>query len=103
MLGSTGSIGTQTLDIVAEFPDRFRVVALSAGNNLALLVEQIQRHAPEAVALADPSRLGELQERLTALEPSQRPPVAVVIPAFLSKISTLNSLMRVSRSWSALA
>jgi 1-deoxy-D-xylulose-5-phosphate reductoisomerase len=74
VLGSTGSIGTQTLDIVAEFPDRFRVVALSAGNNLALLVEQIQRHAPEAVALADPSRLGELQERLAALEPSQRPP-----------------------------
>ena len=74
MLGSTGSIGTQTLDIVAEFPDRFRVVALSAGNNLALLVEQIQRHAPEAVALADSNRLGELRERLAALEPSQRPP-----------------------------
>ena len=74
MLGSTGSIGTQTLEIVEEFPDRFRVVALSAGNNLELLVEQIRRHAPEAVALADPSRLGELQERLAALEPSQRPP-----------------------------
>jgi len=74
VLGSTGSIGTQTLDIVAEFPDRFRVVALSAGNNLALLVEQIQRHAPEAVALADSNRLGELRERLAALEPSQRPP-----------------------------
>ena len=74
VLGSTGSIGTQTLDIVAEFPDRFRVVALSAGNNLALLVDQIRRHAPEAVALADPTRLGELQERLAALEPSQRPP-----------------------------
>jgi len=74
VLGSTGSIGTQTLEIVEEFPDRFRVVALSAGNNLELLVEQIRRHAPEAVALADPSRLGELQERLAALEPSQRPP-----------------------------
>jgi 1-deoxy-D-xylulose-5-phosphate reductoisomerase len=74
VLGSTGSIGTQTLEIVEEFPDRFRVVALSAGNNLALLVEQIRRHAPEAVALADPSRLGELQERLAALEPNQRPP-----------------------------
>jgi len=74
VLGSTGSIGTQTLDIVEEFPDRFRVVALSAGNNLELLVKQIRRHAPEAVALADPSRLGELQERLAALEPSQRPP-----------------------------
>lgn len=74
VLGSTGSIGTQTLEIVEEFPDRFRVVALSAGNNLELLVEQIRRHAPEAVAIADPSRLGELQERLAALEPSQRPP-----------------------------
>jgi len=73
VLGSTGSIGTQTLDIVEEFPDRFRVVALSAGNNLALLVEQIRRHAPEAVALADATRLGELEERLAALEPSQRP------------------------------
>ena len=74
VLGSTGSIGTQTLEIVEAFPDRFRVVALSAGNNLALLVDQIRRHAPEAVALADPTRLGELQERLAALEPSQRPP-----------------------------
>ena len=74
VLGSTGSIGTQTLEIVEAFPDRFRVVALSAGNNLALLVDQIRRHAPEAVALADPTRLGELEERLAALEPSQRPP-----------------------------
>ena len=35
VLGSTGSIGTQTLEIVEEFPDRFRVVALTAGRNLA--------------------------------------------------------------------
>ena len=39
VLGSTGSIGTQTLEIVEEFPDRFRVVALTAGNNLELLAE----------------------------------------------------------------
>ena len=44
VLGSTGSIGTQTLQIVDDFPDQFRVVALTAGRNLALLVEQIQRH-----------------------------------------------------------
>ena len=37
VLGSTGSIGTQTLEIVEEFPERFRVVALTAGRNLALL------------------------------------------------------------------
>ena len=44
VLGSTGSIGTQTLELAEEFPDRFRVVALTAGNNLDLLIEQIRRH-----------------------------------------------------------
>ena len=43
ILGSTGSIGTQTLEIVEEFPDRFRVVALTAGNNLDLLISQTAR------------------------------------------------------------
>ncbi|MFZ9319148.1 MAG: 1-deoxy-D-xylulose-5-phosphate reductoisomerase, partial [Vulcanococcus sp.] len=73
VLGSTGSIGTQTLEIVEEFPDRFRVVALTAGNNLDLLISQIQRHAPEVVALADEAKLPELRERLNHLEPSARP------------------------------
>ena len=73
VLGSTGSIGTQTLELAEEFPDRFRVVALTAGNNLDLLVEQILRHVPEAVALADAERIPELRERLNALEPSARP------------------------------
>ena len=67
VLGSTGSIGTQTLEIVEEFPERFRVVALTAGRNLALLCKQVQRHQPEVVALADPALLSELRERLQAL------------------------------------
>ena len=41
VLGSTGSIGTQTLQIAEEFPEQFRVVALTAGRNLDLLVQQI--------------------------------------------------------------
>ena len=73
VLGSTGSIGTQTLEIVQEFPDQFRVVALTAGRNLPLLVEQIQRHSPEVVALADESLLGELEERLASLPADLRP------------------------------
>lgn len=48
LLGSTGSIGTQTLDIVAENPDRFEIVAMSAGSNIELLAEQVN--------LRDPSR-----------------------------------------------
>ncbi|MDE5928511.1 MAG: 4Fe-4S binding protein [Duncaniella sp.] len=39
VLGSTGSIGTQTLDIISQFPDRFRAVVLAAGRNVELLIE----------------------------------------------------------------
>ena len=73
VLGSTGSIGTQTLEIVEDFPDQFRVVALSAGRNLSLLVTQIQRHRPDVVALADPALLAELKDRLMALPTDSRP------------------------------
>ncbi|MFM7313371.1 MAG: 1-deoxy-D-xylulose-5-phosphate reductoisomerase [Cyanobium sp.] len=73
VLGSTGSIGTQTLEIAEEFPQRFRVVGLTAGNNLDLLIEQILRHSPEVVALADAERVAELRQRLATLEPAQQP------------------------------
>ena len=73
VLGSTGSIGTQTLEIVEDFPDRFRVVALTAGRNLDLLMGQIQRHRPEVVALADGELVATLRERLLALDPQDRP------------------------------
>ena len=67
ILGSTGSIGTQTLEIAEEFPEQFNVVALSAGKNLNLLTEQIQIHSPELVALADESLIPELRNRLKTL------------------------------------
>lgn len=46
VLGSTGSIGTRTLDVIAAFPERFKVVALAAGKNITLLDEQVRRFAP---------------------------------------------------------
>ena len=52
ILGSTGSIGTQALDIVARHRDRFQVVALAAGNNLALLKKQIEDFHPRRVSVA---------------------------------------------------
>ena len=73
VLGSTGSIGTQTLELACEFPDRFRVVALTAGNNLDLLLEQILRHAPEVVALADADKVPQLRARLDGLDSSLQP------------------------------
>ena len=62
ILGSTGSIGVSTLDVAAEHPERFRVVALTAGNNLALFLEQIRRFRPQSVAVlreADAATLAE--------------------------------------------
>ncbi len=52
ILGATGSIGVSTLDVVARHPDRYRVVALTANNNIDLLLEQCQTHRPERVAIA---------------------------------------------------
>lgn len=66
LLGSTGSIGVQTLEVAAEFPGRFEVAALAAGRNAALLAEQVQRFRPGMVAVADDKTACELRERLTA-------------------------------------
>ncbi|MDA0874136.1 MAG: 1-deoxy-D-xylulose-5-phosphate reductoisomerase [Bacteroidetes bacterium] len=63
VLGSTGSIGTQTLDVARAFPDRIRVVALAAGSNDALLEAQIREFRPERVALADPEAAHRLAAR----------------------------------------
>jgi 1-deoxy-D-xylulose-5-phosphate reductoisomerase len=49
VLGSTGSVGTRTLDVIAHHPDRFRIVALAAGRNHALLDEQVRRFQPAYV------------------------------------------------------
>jgi 1-deoxy-D-xylulose-5-phosphate reductoisomerase len=64
VLGSTGSIGTQTLEVVAAEPERYRVVALGAGSSVDTLAEQANRVRPEVVALADDARVGELRELL---------------------------------------
>lgn len=64
LLGSTGSIGTQTLDIVAENPDKFQVLALAAGGNLDLLAEQVKQFQPELVSIRDPGQVPTLREAL---------------------------------------
>lgn len=67
ILGSTGSIGTQTLDIVTDHPDQFRVVGLAAGNNTSLLAEQIRQFQPEIVATCYEEKLPELKEAIANL------------------------------------
>ena len=63
ILGSTGSIGTNTLDIVDRFPTEFRVAGLTAGSNDALLETQIRRFKPRIVALSDQSAATRLRQR----------------------------------------
>jgi 1-deoxy-D-xylulose-5-phosphate reductoisomerase len=57
VLGSTGSIGTQTLDVVDHNPDQFRVVALGAHRNVELLLAQVHKYRPATVAVGDASVL----------------------------------------------
>ena len=64
ILGSTGSIGTQTLDVVREHTDELQIVALAAGSNKERLKEQIKEFHPELVSLSDEKKAQELKEEL---------------------------------------
>jgi 1-deoxy-D-xylulose-5-phosphate reductoisomerase len=61
LLGSTGSIGTSTLDVVRMWPERFGVYALAAGRNVELLARQIAEFRPKVAVVADETALGELR------------------------------------------
>ncbi len=69
LLGSTGSIGTQTLDIVAQYPDQFRIVGMAAGRNVALFAKQIRQFKPQIVALQDETLLEDLKDAIADVQP----------------------------------
>lgn len=66
VIGATGSIGTQTLDIIGSHPERYRATVLAAGSRVAELIELARRHRPSLAVIADESRHAELR---AALEP----------------------------------
>ncbi|NEP03194.1 MAG: 1-deoxy-D-xylulose-5-phosphate reductoisomerase [Symploca sp. SIO2E9] len=68
LLGSTGSIGTQTLDIVTQYPEQFRLVGLAAGRNVEMLAAQIRKFRPEIAAIRDEQKLPELKEAVANLD-----------------------------------
>lgn len=70
LLGSTGSIGTQVLDVVRRMPDRFQIKTLGAGKNLTLLAEQVAEFQPEAVSIQNESDLPEFQAHLRHKAPA---------------------------------
>ncbi len=67
ILGSTGSIGTQALEVIAEHPERYEAYALTANNRVELLIEQARRFVPDAVVIANESKYGQLKEALADL------------------------------------
>ncbi|PPD17512.1 MAG: 1-deoxy-D-xylulose-5-phosphate reductoisomerase [Methylomonas sp.] len=66
ILGSTGSIGVSTLDVIARHPDHYRAVALTANNNIDLLYQQCLKHRPEYVVLVDAGKAAQFKEKITA-------------------------------------
>jgi len=64
LLGSTGSIGTSTVKVAEDLPDRIRLVGLAAGNNADLLLKQTRKHRPDAISIADPAKAKEIQNGL---------------------------------------
>lgn len=104
ILGSTGSIGTNTLDIVAKFPDQFRVVGLTAGSNMEKLEEQLRVFKPAVVALSDAAAAGKLRSRCRGTqakilsgpegvaEVAQWPDVKLVISAIVGGAGLLPTL-----------
>ncbi|MBT0654254.1 1-deoxy-D-xylulose-5-phosphate reductoisomerase [Geomobilimonas luticola] len=92
ILGSTGSIGVSTLEIVAAHRDRFQVVALTAGNNLELLKEQIEAFSPRLVAVMTE----ELAETLRRMLPDPKPEILAGVPGLIAAATTSETEMVVA-------
>lgn len=69
LLGSTGSIGTQTLDIVTQHPEQFRIVGLAAGRNVEMLAQQIRQFRPSIAAICQEDKLPELKAAIADIHP----------------------------------
>ncbi|BAZ29062.1 1-deoxy-D-xylulose 5-phosphate reductoisomerase [Cylindrospermum sp. NIES-4074] len=69
LVGSTGSIGTQTLDIVTQYPNQFRIVGLAAGSNVEMFASQIRQFRPQIAAIFAADKLPALKEAIKDLDP----------------------------------
>jgi 1-deoxy-D-xylulose-5-phosphate reductoisomerase len=93
VLGSTGSVGTQALDVLAAHPDRFAVTGLAAaGGDLALLVRQAREHAVRRVAVARADAAAALREELPGVEVLAGPDAATELTATAGADTVLNGI-----------
>jgi 1-deoxy-D-xylulose-5-phosphate reductoisomerase len=91
VLGSTGSVGEQTLEVAAAFPDRFAVVALAAGRRVEKLAEQVRRFRPALVSVGD----AESARALRALLGAEAPPIEIG-PSGLDAVASCDADLVVS-------
>jgi 1-deoxy-D-xylulose-5-phosphate reductoisomerase len=93
VLGSTGSVGTQALEVVAAHPDRFTVAGLAAGGrDTDLLVRQVREHRVPRLAVAQADRAAELRERLPGVEVLAGPEAATELAATAGVDTVLNGI-----------
>ena len=85
ILGSTGSIGQQTLDIVRDFPDKFRVIGLACGENTGLLTEQVRQFQPQLVYSTHEASLPDKTKLSSMEEIASHPEVDIVVVATAGK------------------
>ncbi len=105
ILGSTGSIGTATLDVAFRFPDHFAVVALAAGRNLALLAEQIRTWRPALVAVERAGDAQDLRRQFPGLEVAfgaEGREAVATCPAATTLVSALVGAVGLVPTWRAL-
>lgn len=110
ILGSTGSVGTNTLDVVSKHRDRFRVIALAAGKNIRLLARQVVEFRPELVSVEREDDIDSLHTLLTeegvgipirygpegAIEVATHPKATLVISAFVGAVGLLPTLRAIA-------
>lgn len=96
LLGATGSIGMNTLDVLARHPDRFRVVALTANTQVERMLEQCRRFRPEFAVMQDPVAARELEKRLR----SER--LAVAVLSGIEGLNTVATLPKVATVMAAI-
>ena len=104
ILGSTGSIGVNTLEIAAGYPDRFRVVALAGGKNIQRMEEQIRRFQPDLASVGDEGHARQLRQNLSSfptrilsgidglMEVATCPEARMVVSALVGSVGLLPTL-----------
>ena len=94
ILGSTGSIGVSTLELVAAHPDRFGVVALTAGSNLELLAQQVEQFSPQLVAVLNEELASRLRGMLAGS--GRRPEILAGVPGMIAAATAADADMVVA-------